>query len=110
MTTSPDAVYVIIPCMKELGMSWSEIKKTPRYELTGLLVALNNYQRLHRFDGYDSEEINQMAKDKPSLRSEYAKYLDLNARYEIRAGNREKEVQSFSQVISGVDKKYKKQS
>tara|TARA_Y100001963_G_C6635516_1_gene378377 strand:+ start:487 stop:777 length:291 start_codon:yes stop_codon:yes gene_type:complete len=96
--------------MKELGMSWSEIKKTPRFELTGLLAALNNYQRLHQYDGYDSEEISQLAKDKPSLRSDYAKYLDLNARYESRAGNRQKEVKSFSEVISGVDKKYKKQS
>jgi hypothetical protein len=110
MRTSPDAVYVIIPCLVELGMSWSEIKNTPRHEMTGLLVAHNNYQRLHQYDGYDSDDISQMAKDKPSLRSDYAKYLDLNARYERRAGNKTKEVQSFSEVISGVDKNYKKQS
>ena len=101
MNTAPDAVFVIIPCMKELGMSWQEIKTTPRHELTGLLVAMGNYNRMHNFDGYTSEEISSLAKDKPELRGEYAKYVEINATYEARAGARKK-VQSFSDVLSGV--------
>ena len=62
MITSPDAVYVIIPCMKELGMSWSEIKATPRQELMGLLGAMSNYNQLHQFDGYSSEDIGNLSK------------------------------------------------
>ena len=50
--------------MKDLGMDWSEIKETPRYELEGLLMALGEYNRLHSMDGYDSEDINEMAKNK----------------------------------------------
>jgi hypothetical protein len=84
--------------MKELGMSWLEIKNTPRHELTGLLVALNNYTRLHQFDGYDSEDISSMAKDKPQVRSEYGKSLEMKAIYERRAG-RKKKVESFSSVL-----------
>tara|TARA_R100000008_G_scaffold85542_1_gene75758 strand:- start:1026 stop:1334 length:309 start_codon:yes stop_codon:yes gene_type:complete len=101
MRTSPDAVYVIIPCMKELGMSWSEIKATPRHELTGLLVAMGNYNRMHNFDGYTAEEISNLAKDKPELRGEYAKYVEINAAYEARAGTKKK-VTSFSDVMTGV--------
>jgi len=87
--------------MKELGMSWSEIKATPRYELTGLLVALNNYRRIHQFDGYDGADIAQMAKDKPQVRSEYGKSLEMSAQYERRAGVKEK-VKSFSAILSGM--------
>ena len=63
MRTAPDAVYVIIPCMKELGMSWSEIKSTPRHELVGLLGAMSNYNQLHQFDGYTGDDIGKLAKD-----------------------------------------------
>ena len=88
MRTSPDAVYVIIPCMKELGMSWSEIKNTPRHEMSGLLIALNNYNRMHQFDGYSAKDINEMAKDKPQIRSDYASYMNIKRNYELRAGKR----------------------
>ena len=90
MKTSPDAVYVIIPCMKELGMSWSEIKSTPRSELTGLLVAYSNYNIMHQFDGYSSEEVSKMAKDKPEVRGMYAKSIALNASMERRGGRKQK--------------------
>jgi len=92
MITSPDAVYLIIPCIKELGMSWTEIKNTPRYELNGLMGALNNYNIMHQYDGYDSEDINHMAKDKPALRSDYNKYLEMNAVYKERSGTRKEKL------------------
>jgi len=97
MITAPDAVYVIIPCMKELGMSWSEIKETPRYELVGLLAAMSNYNQLHQFDGYTAEEIGKLGKDKPGLLGDYAKAMDLQAGYEIRSG-KERKVLSFKEA------------
>ena len=94
MRTSPEAVYVIIPCMKELGMSWSEIKRTPRHELSGLLVAVSNYNAMHSFDGYSSEEIGNLSKDKPEIRSQYNRAMELKAKYEMRAGKKS-QVKSF---------------
>ena len=98
MTTSPDAVFVIIPCMKELGMNWSEIKATPRQELMGLLGAMSNYNQLHQFDGYSSEDIGNLSKEKPQLRSEYNKAMDLKAKYEIRSGQK-RNVRSFKNIM-----------
>ena len=98
MRTSPDAVYVIIPCIKELGMSWKEIKATPRHELVGLLGATSNYNILHQFDGYSAEEISKLAKDKPQLRSQYADSMELKAKYESRAG-KERVAKSFKDMI-----------
>ena len=98
MSTAPDAVYVIIPCMMELGMSWSEIKSTPRHELNGLLLAMSNYNQLHAFDGYSAEEVSNLAKDKPHIRSDYGKSMDLKAKYELRSGKKRK-VQSFKDIL-----------
>ena len=75
--------------MKELGMSWSEVKNTPRHEMAGLLMALNNYQRLHHFDGYSAKDISEMAKEKPQIRSDYAAYMNIKRSYELRAGKRQ---------------------
>jgi len=97
MRTAPDAVYVIIPCMKELGMSWSEIKSTPRHELVGLLGAMSNYNQLHQFDGYTGDEIGKLAKDKPHLRSQYADAMKLKSQYELRSGKK-KATTSFSDL------------
>ena len=98
MIESPDAVYLIIPLMKELHMSWSEIKDTPRFELVGLLGALGNYSTLHSFDGYTSENIGEMAKGNPGIRSDYNKYMEMKAKYERRTG-KQKKVQSFSELM-----------
>ena len=62
MRESPEPVLLYIPLMKELGLSWNEIKNTPRVELEGLLCALAEYQQLHSLDGYDEDDINKMAK------------------------------------------------
>ena len=98
MSTSPEAVYVIIPCMKELGMSWNEIKATPRHELLGLLVAMSNYNIMHSFDGYSPDEVSDMAKNKPQIRSDYAKTMELKAKYEMRAGKKQ-QVKSFRGLL-----------
>ena len=97
MITSPDVVYIIIPCMKELGMSWSEIKRTPRIELVGLIGAMSNYNQLHAFDGYSPDDIGSMAKDKPQVRSDYNKAMALKAQYESRSGIK-RAVRSFSEL------------
>jgi hypothetical protein len=98
MRTAPDAVYVIIPCIKELGMSWNEVKSTPRHELTGLLIALGKYNILHQFDGYSSDDISHMAKDKPQIRSEYGRSMELKEGYEAKAGKSRK-VKSFRGLL-----------
>ena len=98
MITSPDAVYIIIPAMKELGMSWNEIKDTPRHEVVGLVGALNQYEILHAYDGYSPEDISNMAKDKPQVRSGYNKYLETKAVYELRSGKK-RQTQSFKDLV-----------
>lgn len=94
MRESPEAVYLIIPLMKELGMRWDDIKKSPRHELEGLLAAHGIYQQLHAYDGYSSKDINEHAKEQPQLRGDYARYLELNERYKEKLGIRKK-VKSF---------------
>ena len=84
--------------MKELGMSWNEIKNTPRHEVVGLVGALNQYTILHAYDGYTDKDISEMAKDKPHVRSGYNKYLDTKALYELRSGKKRK-TQSFKDLV-----------
>tara|TARA_R110000751_G_scaffold302852_1_gene417139 strand:- start:400 stop:648 length:249 start_codon:yes stop_codon:yes gene_type:complete len=67
--------------MKELGLSWGEIKSTARFELEGLLLALGEYNVLHSMDGYDSEDINDMAKNKPAIRGQWARYNAARGKY-----------------------------
>ena len=98
MIESPDAVYLIIPLMKELHMSWSEIKDTPRFELVGLLGALGNYSTLHSFDGYTSGNIEEMSKSNSSIRADYNRYMEMKAKYEKRTG-KQKKLQSFSELF-----------
>jgi len=85
--------------MKELGMSWSEIKITPRHELTGLLIALSNYNLIHQFDGYDADDIGRMAKDKPRIRGDYGRSMAMKERMERRAGSKRKQ-QSFTELLN----------
>ena len=98
MKESPEAVYLIIPAMKELGMSWSEIKKTRRDELEGLLIAYGIYRQMHQYDGYSSESINEHAKQNPQIRSDYNKYLEINARYQEKVGRRRRAT-SFKDIL-----------
>tara|TARA_Y100001973_G_C5207858_1_gene342932 strand:+ start:5099 stop:5383 length:285 start_codon:yes stop_codon:yes gene_type:complete len=81
MREAPEPVLLYIPLMKELNLSWEEIKTTPRVELEGLLIAFQEYNSLHSFDGYDEKDINEMAKKKPELRSRYVQYLEKKRKY-----------------------------
>jgi len=51
MINAPEAVLLYIPLMKELGISWAEIKQMPRFEAEGLLAAFNEYMAFHAMDG-----------------------------------------------------------
>ena len=62
MTETPRPVVLYVPLMKELGISWTEIKNMPAYELEGLQGALNEYNALHAMDGYTGDEVAEMAK------------------------------------------------
>ena len=97
MKEAPEAVYLIIPLMKELGMRWDDIKKSPRHELEGLLAAYGIYNQLHAYDGYTSEDINHHAKERPQMRGDYSKYLEINAKYQEKIGLRKK-VHTFKEI------------
>ena len=56
MVDTPDAVLLYVPLMKGLGMSWKEIKETPRHELEGLLAAYSAHEQFHSMDGYDDND------------------------------------------------------
>ena len=86
MVDSPEAVLLYIPLMKDLGMSWHEIKKTPRMELEGLLAASYEYNLLHGMDGYEAKDISDMSKHRPSIRSDYNRYMEQRRKYEKLSG------------------------
>ena len=86
MLESPDAVMLYIPLMKHLGMSWKEIKDTPRRELGGLLSAYQEYAIMHSMDGYNDTEVSEIAKKKPEVRSQYVRYLETRRKYEDMLG------------------------
>ena len=99
MKTAPEAVYLYIPLMKELGLSWTEIKNCTKKELEGLLFGLSQYNTLHQFDGYDEKDINNMSKDKPQIRSDYYNYMNVKREYDDRMGIT-KGKQSFEQIVN----------
>ena len=74
--------------MKYLGMSWREIKETPRIELEGILAALGEYNLLHSFDGYNEKDISEMAKNKPEIRSKYGEYVLANRTLKQKLGHK----------------------
>jgi len=86
MVDSPEAVLLYIPLMKELGMSWKEIKNTPRMELEGLLAACHEHDLLHAMDGYEAKDISDMAKHRPKIRGDYNRYMDQRRKYEELSG------------------------
>jgi len=67
-------------------MSWSELKRLPRNELEGLLFGLSQYSKMHQFDGYDENDIGDMAKNRPQVRTDYYNYRELREEYEARLG------------------------
>ena len=98
MSESIEAIYLYIPLMKELGMSWYEIKNTPRFELEGLMSAFGSYNLLHAFDGYSSDNIGEMAKKNPTVRANYNSSRALKAKMEDKMGKQRK-VESFSELV-----------
>ena len=86
MTASPDAVLLYVPLMKETNMTWEEIKRTPRHELQGILAACHEYSVLHSMDGYDAQDISDLAKNKPSIRSDWNRYMAARRKYEVLSG------------------------
>jgi len=83
--------------MKNLHMSWEEIKNTPKHELMGLIYALGEYNVLHSFDGYGERDVNEMAKNKPEVRQQYADYKTAQRKYD--GTRKEQKVTSFKQLI-----------
>jgi hypothetical protein len=88
MLKSPDAVLLYIPLIKGLGMRWSEIKSTPRHELVTLLAAFQEHERFHSMDGYSDNDISEMAKNRPEVRSQYAEYLQTRRKYNDMLGGK----------------------
>jgi hypothetical protein len=81
MEQSPEVVNCYIPLMKNLNMSWDELKKTPKHEILGLITALGEYNILHSFDGYTSKDVSDMSKNKPEVRTQYNDYLLRKRKY-----------------------------
>ena len=98
MVNIPDAVCIYIPLMKDLGMSWSEIKSTSRKVLEGILSAFSEYNKIHSFDGYTDKDVNEMAKNNPEIRSKYGTYKEANRKLEERLGRRRK-VKGFKELL-----------
>ena len=81
-------------------MSWEEIKKIPRVELDGLLLAFKNYTNIHAFDGYNEKDVAEMSKSKPEIRQQYAYSKRLRKTFELKAGVKKREViTSLSQAL-----------
>ena len=81
--------------MKDLNMRWEEIKKTPRYELRGLIIALNEFNILHSFDGFNRRQIAEMQKDDPAVTQQYADYMERKRKFHYQKS----EVKSFSELL-----------
>ena len=98
MKTAPDAVYLYVPLMKELGLSWSEVKRMSRPELEGLLYATSQYSILHSMDGYTDKSVNEQSKHSPEIRGHWYRYKNEQAKYEARMGIKKKK-QSFGSLM-----------
>ena len=90
MLESPDAIMIYMPLMKDLGMSWSEIKNTPRHELYALRQASYEHDAYHSMDGYTSDDVSEMSKNKPQVRQQYSNYLATRRKYDGMLGKKEK--------------------
>ena len=100
MRTAPEAIFLYIPLMKELGLSWTEIKTSTKKELEGLLYGLSQYSKYHQFDGYDENEIGELAKNKPQVRSDYHAYREIKDEYDERMGLKKMRPKSFKGLVN----------
>ena len=71
-----------VPLMKELNIDWNTLKALPRTEIQALTLGLREYSLLHAYDGYSDKDIGEMAKNKPEIRSDYAKYKEQQRKYQ----------------------------
>ncbi len=99
MLESPDAVMLYIPLITEVGMSWNEIKDTPRWELTGILGAYYEYQSLHSMDGYTEKQVSDMAKHDPNIRGQWNEYQKTRRKFEDIAGKERKSPVSLKDLM-----------
>tara|TARA_Y100001951_G_C11283161_1_gene266761 strand:+ start:95 stop:385 length:291 start_codon:yes stop_codon:yes gene_type:complete len=88
MTNTPRPVILYVPLMKELGISWTEIKQMPAWELEGLQGALNEYNTLHSMDGYTDKDISEIAKNKPQVRQQWQRYREKQAKFDDLTGKK----------------------
>ena len=79
-------------------MSWSEIKATPSVELQGLAKAFEYHTAYHAFDGYSSKDINNMAKDKPDVRTQCEKTQKVKRKFDAKI-KPQKQITSFRELI-----------
>jgi hypothetical protein len=103
MTAAPEAIFLYIPLMKELGLGWLEIKSLPKRELEGLLYGLSQYSRYHQFDGYDDRDIGEMSKNKPQIRSDYYAYRELKDKYDEKMGIKRQKGKTPSQLAGELN-------
>ena len=76
--------------VQEALSKWREIKNTPRHELISLLTANQEYEQFHSMDGYSDKDISEMAKDRPEIRPQYARYLEKRRKYQDMIGEKKK--------------------
>jgi len=88
-----------VPLMKDLNLDWNTLKALPRTEIQALTAGLREYNLLHAYDGYADKDINEMAKSKPEIRSDYAKYKEQQRKYQ-RILNMEKKPMSLGELLS----------
>jgi len=86
MTNSLEAVSLYVPLMKEANMTWEDIKRTPRFELEGILAACHEYDLLHSMDGYSNKDIGDMAKHRPEIRGDWNRYIVQKRKYDALSG------------------------
>ena len=53
---------------------------------------------MHAFDGYTPDDIGELAKKKPQIRSDYARSMEMKAKLEAKAGLKRK-VRSFKDIV-----------
>ena len=96
MNEAPEPELLFVPLMKDLGMSWKEIISTPRFVLEGILMAYVEYSHLHSMDGYTDEDITELAKNRPEIRTTWIKYMEKKRKYYKGA---EQKTKSFKDIV-----------
>lgn len=76
-------------------MDWEEVKKTPRHELKGLIIALSEYNILHSFDGYSRGQIAELQKEDPAIAQHYADYVGRQRKFNYQKS----QAKSFSELL-----------